>query len=48
MLVKDKGGGSKSTQGECSLDEDLDEDLIPVQGARQEGLEVKRLTTTQL
>lgn len=31
MLMKDKGGGSKSSQGECS---DFDADLIPMQGVR--------------
>lgn len=43
--MKDKGGGSKSSQGECS---DLGADRIPVQGVRQEGLGMKKLTATQL
>lgn len=43
--MKDNGGGSKISNGEHS---DLDANLISVQEVRQEGLEMKKLTATQL
>ena len=45
ILMKDNGGGSKISNGEHS---DLDANLISVQEVRQEGLEMKKLTATQL